>query len=50
MEIAGVLVVAQGAADPGVRAALTQAVATYLHLPLHRVMVLAGTPADGSRP
>lgn len=50
VEIAGVLVVAQGAADPGVRAALTQAVATYLHLPLHRVMVLAGTPADGSQP
>ncbi|QIA27108.1 stage III sporulation protein AG [Thermaerobacter sp. PB12/4term] len=44
VEIAGVLVVAEGAADPDVRAALTQAVATYLHLPLHRVMVLAGQP------
>lgn len=42
VEIAGVLVVAEGAVHPGVRAALAQAVATYLHMPAHRVMVLAG--------
>ncbi|ADU51291.1 hypothetical protein Tmar_1178 [Thermaerobacter marianensis DSM 12885] len=50
VEIAGVLVVAEGAANPAVRAALTEAVATYLHLPLHRVMVLAGRPGAGASP
>mgnify|MGYP007126048542 CR=1 FL=1 len=44
VEIAGVLVVAEGATDPRVRAALVEAVATYLHMPVHRVMVLAGDP------
>lgn len=43
-QIAGVLVVAEGASDDRVRAALVQAVATYLDVPVHRVMVLAGDP------
>lgn len=43
-QIAGVMVVAEGASDDGVRAALVQAVATYLDVPVHRVTVLAGDP------
>lgn len=39
-EVQGVLVVASGAADPAVRAELTRAVQTALHLPPHRVQVL----------
>lgn len=44
LQIAGVLVVAEGAADDRVRAALIEAVSTYLDVPVHRVMVLAGDP------
>lgn len=41
-QIRGVLVVAEGAGDPRVRAELTVAVATLLDLSSHRVTVLAG--------
>ena len=40
-KIAGVLVVAEGAADAVVREKLWQATATVLGIPLHRVMVVA---------
>lgn len=40
-EVRGVLVVASGASDPLVRAALAKAVSTALNLPLHRIEVLA---------
>lgn len=40
-EVEGVLVVASGASDPQVKQELSQAVATALHLPAHRVRVLA---------
>lgn len=40
-EVEGVLVVASGASDPSVRQELSQAVTTALHLPAHRVRVLA---------
>jgi stage III sporulation protein AG len=39
-EVDGVLIVASGAGDPEVRAELTLAVETALHLPAHRVRVL----------
>lgn len=41
-EIVGVLVVASGASDPSIRAALTQAVAVGLGVPAYRVAVLPG--------
>jgi stage III sporulation protein AG len=41
-EIQGVLVVASGACDSGVKAVLTETVMTVLSLPAHRVMVIAG--------
>jgi stage III sporulation protein AG len=40
-EIAGVMVVADGARRPSTRAALTKAVAKHLRIPLHMVEVLA---------
>lgn len=46
-EVLGVLVVAQGAADPAVRAALTRAVHVALDVPYSRVEVLPGGPAGG---
>ncbi len=39
-EIKGVLVVAEGANDPQIKAQLSQAVQTVLNLPAHRVMIL----------
>ncbi|MGD8402007.1 MAG: hypothetical protein PVH64_13945 [Bacillota bacterium] len=41
-EIQGVLVVATGARDSGVKRLLTETVMTVLDLPAHRVMVIAG--------
>ncbi len=41
-EIAGVLVLAQGAKDPGLREELVQAVVTLLAIPAHKVTVLSG--------
>lgn len=41
-QIRGVLVVAEGASDPRVKAELTSAVATLLDISSHRVIVLAG--------
>lgn len=43
-EIRGVLVVAEGAGDARVRAALTRAVGAALDVPLYRVVVLPGKP------
>jgi stage III sporulation protein AG len=41
-EIQGVLVVASGASDSGMKKLLTETVMTVLSLPAHRVMVIAG--------
>ncbi|MGQ9778564.1 MAG: hypothetical protein ACUVRM_01630 [Bacillota bacterium] len=38
--VAGAIVVAEGAADPEIRAELARATATFLHIGLHRVVVL----------
>lgn len=46
-EIRGVLVVAEGAADPAVRAALTRAAQAALGVPLHLVTVVPGGPQGG---
>lgn len=43
-EIAGVLVLAEGASDPGLREELVQAVITVLDIPAHKVTVL---PKEG---
>lgn len=40
-EIAGVLVLAEGARDPGLREELVQAVITVLAVPAHKVTVLS---------
>jgi stage III sporulation protein AG len=47
-QVVGVLVVAAGASDPAVRAALTQAVAVGLGIPAYRVAVLPGRQDGGS--
>lgn len=46
-EVKGVLVVAEGAGDPAVRAALARAVQAAADVPLHRISVLTAAPGRG---
>lgn len=46
-EVKGVLVVAEGAGDPAVRAALARAVQAAIDVPLYRISVLTAAPGRG---